>query len=53
MALDPPVTLPLGTAISGARSVALATYCQLWMLDANATGWPPGVRIGGVPMPVS
>ena len=32
MALDPPVTLPLGISIS-ASSVPLALYCQLWSLS--------------------
>ena len=32
MALEPPVTLPRGTSISGAWSVALPTNCQLWSL---------------------
>ena len=31
MALDPPVTFPLGTTIS-ASSVPLAVNCQLWSL---------------------
>ena len=49
MALEPPVTLPRGTSIGGARSVAVAVNCQLWGLEANETGWPPAVRaVGGV-----
>ena len=32
MALDPPVTLPRGTMISGEVSVPLPTNCQLWSL---------------------
>jgi hypothetical protein len=36
MALDPPVTLPLGTGIGGAFAVALATNCQLcWLLKSE------------------
>ena len=33
MALEPPVTLPLGTSIVGAALVALALNCQLWSLS--------------------
>ena len=32
MALEPPVTLPLGTIIGGAVSVGLPQNCQLWSL---------------------
>ena len=34
MALEPPVTLPLGTSISVA-SVPRAVYCQLWSLVSD------------------
>jgi len=37
-ALDPPVTLPLGTGIGGAVSVALATNCQLCLLVKREMG---------------
>ena len=52
-ALDPPVTLPLGTGNGGTLSVALATYCQLYLLVVRAMGCPPGVRRGGPSPPVS
>ncbi len=38
MALEPPVTLPLGTGIGGAVSVALATNCQLCLLVKRESG---------------
>jgi hypothetical protein len=38
MALDPPVTLPLGTGISGAFAVALAMNCQLCLLVKREMG---------------
>ena len=50
MALDPPVTFPLGTGIGGAGAVALATNCQLCWLVKRETGWagrrPHGRRAG-------
>ena len=38
MALEPPVTRPLGTSIGGARSVAVAVNCQLCGLLVNHIG---------------
>ena len=36
MALEPPVTFPLGTIIGGAVSVALPMNCQLWSLTITS-----------------
>ena len=47
MALEPPVTLPRGTSIGGARSVAVAVNCQLCGSVVNHAGWPAAVRIAG------
>ena len=47
MAPEPPVTLPRGTNIGGARPVEVAVNYQLWRLVVKETGWPPAVRASG------
>ena len=47
MALEPPVTLPRGTSIGGAKSVEVAVNCQLCSSVGSQSGWPLGVRDKG------